>query len=56
MHSNSNKLTDRFVSLYQAQEAMKKIYETAKAKCCAAEREKNGDHADIAGERKHTLF
>ena len=54
MHSNSNKLTDRFVSLYQAQEAMKRIYETAKAKCCEAEKEKNGEpktnelgHSDI---------
>jgi len=33
LHSNSNKLTDEYTSLYQAQEAMKNIYETAKSEC-----------------------
>ena len=33
LHSNSNKLTDGYSSLHQAQEAMKKMYETTKLKC-----------------------
>eukprot|EP01084_Bolivina_argentea_P036289 67163_1 len=35
LHSNSNKLTDKYNTLHQAQEAMKHIYESAKAKCIA---------------------
>ncbi len=54
MHSNSNKLTERFVSLYQAQESMKKIYETAKAKCCEAEKEKNGESEPKTVELGHS--
>ena len=47
LHSNSNKLTDEYSSLHQAQQAMNKIYDDAKLKCNLDKKkkeEKNNDN------------
>ena len=46
LHSNSNKLTDGYSSLHQAQEAMKKMFETAKSNCKPKESNDNDKDKD----------